>query len=145
MVADPLAASRLPDLPSAGYSTRKQRELSDAIMFLIRGVERDRVLLLEIVLQGQKQWRRIFKSAYRAIGADDEFADAVFGYLVLLAGPNPAAQKAILEGQQIQQAQQQWDFRQRTKAMFRKTQRELHENIRKEAAEMHRRKPHSVS
>ncbi len=81
------------------------------MMFLIRGFERDRYLLLETVLKGQQLWRKRFKSAFRVIGADDEFADAVFGYLVLLAGPNPDAQKAQLELQHSQSAVTRWDKR----------------------------------
>src|SRR5215471_13738415 len=104
-----LAASRLPDLPTAGFNTRTQRELSDAIMFLIRGLERDRLLLLEVVTKGKTAWRRAFIKAYRAIKADAEFADAVFGYLVLLAGKDPHAEKARLQMLQQQQSVTAWD------------------------------------
>ncbi len=114
MSSDPFQHSRLPDLPNAGYATRAQKELSDAIMFLIRGFERDRLLLLETVIKGQKLWRKRFISAFRVIKADAEFADAVFGYLVLLAGANPEAQKARLELVNTQGAESQWDKRLRT-------------------------------
>ena len=110
-MSDALNASRLPALPNAGYASRKQRELSDAMMFLVRGFERDRYLLLETVLKGQMLWRKRFKAAFRVIGADDEFADAVFGYLVLLAGPNPDAQKARLELMHTHNATSRWDKR----------------------------------
>ena len=135
-----IAASRLPDLPNAGYSTRKQKELSDAIMFLIRGFERERLLLLETVILGRDLWRKRFKAAFRVIGADDEFADAVFGYFVLLAGPNPEFQKLAIEGDIRQRTQQQWDFRQSTTQLFGKAKRELHANIRKELAEQRKKK-----
>ena len=135
-----IAASRLPDLPNAGYSTRKQKELSDAIMFLIRGFERERLLLLETVILGKDLWRKRFNAAFRVIGADDEFADAVFGYFVLLAGPNPEFQKLAIEGDIRQRTQQQWDFRQRTTRLFGKAKRELHANIRKELAEQRKKK-----
>ncbi len=111
---DPFAHSRLPDLPHAGFATQTQKELSDAMQFLIRGLERDRPLLLDVVIKGQKMWRKRFIGAYRAIKADTEFADAVFGYLVLLAGPNPEAQKARLELSAQQQRESSWDKRLRT-------------------------------
>src|SRR5678815_640197 len=141
-MTDALAASRLPDLPNAGYATRTQKALSDAMQELIRGLERDRLLLLEIVIAGHKLWRKRFKGAYRSIKADDELADAVFGYLVLLAGPNPDAQKAILEGVLRQQQQQTWDKRLSTVLKFSKERRDL-----KEAIDRELRKPkrHTVS
>lgn len=132
MSADPLAASRLPDLPEAGYATKTERELTDAIMFLIRGMERDRLLLLETVIQGRTKFRRVFIKAYRAIKADAELADAVFGYLLLLAGPNPEAQKARLQQMQSQQATQQWDHRMRTVLQHAKDRRILDEDIARE-------------
>ena len=110
-MSDPLSHSRLPDLPHAGYGSAKARELSDAMMFLLRGMERDRPLLLETVIQGQMLWRKRFVKAFRVIHADTDFADAVFGYLVLLAGPNPHAQQAILQGQAQQAAVTRWDKR----------------------------------
>lgn len=131
-MADPIAASRLPDLPNAGYATRTQRELSDAMMFLIRGFERDRLLLLETVLHGKTLWRRRFIAAFRAIKADAEFADAVFGYLVLLSGPNPEAQKARLQQMEQQQSVRQWDHRLRTVFQHAKERRILDEDIAKE-------------
>jgi hypothetical protein len=109
-------------------------------MFLIRGFERERLLLLETVILGKELWRKRFIKAYRVIGADEEFADAVFGYFVLLAGPNPEAQKLILEGQQRQLAQQQWDKRRSTQDIFAKANRELHANIRKELRERRKKR-----
>jgi hypothetical protein len=128
---DPLSI-RLPDLPHAGYATSTQRSLSDAIMFLIRGLERDRLLLLDVVLNGQKKWRKHFKAAYRAIKADDEFADAVFGYLVLLAGPMPDAQKARLEMQAAQRQTEAWDKRLRTVLRHSKDRHQLETDIMRE-------------
>lgn len=131
-MSDALSSSRLPDLPNAGYATQLQRELSDAIMFLLRGIERDRLLLLEIVIEGRAKWRKRFLAAYRAIKADQEFADAVWGYLVMLAGPNPDAQKAILQGIERQQRQQVWDKRLSTLLKFSKDRRNLEADIQKE-------------
>lgn len=130
---DPIAESRLPDLPNAGYQTRAQRELSDAIMFLIRGLERDRLLLLETVIHGRITWRKRFKKAYRAIKADDEFADAVFGYLCLLAGPNPEAQKAQLEQVLRHQHNRTWDRRLSTLMKLERERKDLVQDILKES------------
>lgn len=124
-----LRASYLGELPNAGYVTPAQKQLSDAVMFLIRGMERDRLLLLEVVLKGRAYWRKTFTSAYRAIKADDELADAVFGYLVLLAGPNPDAQKARIEQLQSQQQTQQWDRRLSTLLKHRKDRHALETDI----------------
>ena len=132
IVADPFAASRLPDLPNAGYASNLQRELSDAMMFLIRGFERDRLLLIETVIRGAQLWRRRFKSAFRVLKADDEMADAVFGYFQLMVGPNPEAQKEILLGLYTQQAIQSWDKRLKTAMQGAKNHRQLMEAIAKE-------------
>jgi len=122
-MSDPLAASRLPDLPNAGYSTRRERELTDAIMFLVRGFERERLLLIETVLQGQMLWRKRFIRAFRAIHADETLADAVFGYFVLLAGPNPAEQLLILHGQMQLEERLTWDKRKSSATQLRAAQR----------------------
>ena len=114
-MSDPLSY-RLPDLPNAGYATRAQKELSDAIMFLCRGFERDRYLLLETVIKGKLLWRKRFISAFKAIKADEQFADAVFGFLCLLAGDESTweGQKAQLELMHTQRAESSWDKRLRT-------------------------------
>lgn len=138
---DPLAV-RLPDLPHAGYATRTQRELSDAMMFLIRGFERDRLLLLETVQYGAGLWRKRFKKAYRAIKADDAIADAVFGYLVLLAGENIEAQKAQLQQLERQRVTQSWDFRLRTLLDHAKSRKNLQMDILRESLKARR---HTVS
>lgn len=132
-MSDPIAASRLPDLPSAGYQTRLQRELSDAMMFLIRGLERNRLLLLETVIHGRITWRKRFKKAFRAIKADDEFADAVYGYLVLLAGPNPDAQKAQLLQYQAHQRVTSYDRRLRTALALARDRQDLQMDIVRES------------
>ncbi len=124
----------LPDLPTAGFQTPIQRELSDAIMFLIRGMERDRFLLLETVIKGRDLWRKRFKSAFRALKADDEFADAVFGYLMLLVGPEDAhAQKARLELLSGAQAVTAWDKRLNTKLRLARDHKSLEMDILRES------------
>lgn len=85
-MADPITASRLPELPNDGYATTREREMSDAMMTIIRGWERDRAgLLLPMVLGGRDKWRHLFIKAYKGIQAGSDQADAVYGYLVLLA------------------------------------------------------------
>lgn len=129
-----MSHQHLPDLPNSGFHTPLQRELSDAIMFLIRGLERDRLLLLETVIQGRAKWRKVFKSAFRAIKADDEAADAVFGYLMLLVGPEDAhAQKARLELLSTSQAVTSWDKRLRTKLRLARDRKDLEMDIIRES------------
>ncbi len=93
---DEFAASRLPDLPNDGYATKREKAMSDEIMTYIRGAERNRLLLLANVCEGREKFRRVVKKAWRHLKCDDEMADAVFGYLLLLAGPNPEAQREAL-------------------------------------------------
>lgn len=133
MSQDAIRASRLPDLPNAGYSTKSQRELTDAIMFLIRGLERDRPLLLEVVIHGKLLFRKRFISAFKAIKADEQFADAVYGYLELMAGPNPVAQKAILDGMARQAQRERWDKRLSTAMKGAKDMHGLREDIVRES------------
>ena len=86
----------LPDLPNAGYSTTREKELSDEIMYFIRETERDRLLMLDIVCNGREKFRRVFLKAFRYLRIDVDLCDAVFGYLVLLAGENPELQRDSL-------------------------------------------------
>lgn len=90
---DEFSGSRLPDLPDAGYSTQRERQLSDEIMMYIRGAERNRLLLLMNVCEGREKFRRVTKKAWRHLKVDDALCDAVFGYLVLLAGKDPELQR----------------------------------------------------
>lgn len=90
---DEFSGQRLPDLPDAGYSTQRERMLSDEVMFYIRGAERNRLLLLMNVCEGREKFRRVTRKAWKHLKVDDALCDAVFGYLVLLAGPNPEAQR----------------------------------------------------
>ncbi len=93
---DEYAGQRLPDLPNAGYATQREKQLSDEVMFYIRGAERNRLLLLANVCEGREKFRRVTKKAWKHLKVDDELVDAVFGYLVLLAGPHPEAQREEL-------------------------------------------------
>lgn len=97
---DEFAHSRLPDLPIDGYASFRQKELTDAIMYFLRATERDRLALLDMVCQGPHKFRHVAGTAWRAFGVDTDLVDAVFGYLVLLAGVHPQAQRdALLHGQ----------------------------------------------
>ena len=132
-----LAASRLPEKPNAGFATSAQKLLSDSISQLITDLERNRLLLLEVVIGGRDRFRKSFKSAYRFAKADDEAADAVYGYLELLGkrgGPDLQAQKARLELAAQQANRQRWDHRLRTALSLSKDRRALEEAIAKETA-----------
>lgn len=93
---DEFAGSRLPDLPTDGYSTRRERELTDAVMFFIRGAERDRLLLLSIVCDGKEKFRKIGRAAWKHLRVDTDMCDAVYGYLAILAGEYPHLQRDML-------------------------------------------------
>lgn len=112
----------LPDLPDAGYATRRQRETTDAIMFFMRKVERDRPLLLAIVIDGLEKWLKTAGRVWKGLLIDRDLLTSIFQYFVLQAGPNPAQQLLILNGMAAQQARQVWDKRQRTVREMRETQ-----------------------
>lgn len=90
---DKFAAVRLDDLPNAGYSTTREKELSDTVMFFLRGAERDRLWLLSMVCDGKDKFRSVLRKAWKHLRADHELIDAVYGYLVLLAGKYPHLQR----------------------------------------------------
>jgi len=89
---------RLPDLPTAGYATRREKALSDAIQEVIRQLERDRLQLLTIVLDGRDKWRKVGGRSMRAWRVDTDALDAMFSYLQLLA-VRPAYQRRLLAAQ----------------------------------------------
>jgi hypothetical protein len=93
---DDYADLRLPDLPTAGYSTRREKALTDEVMFFIRGTERDRLLLLDIVCKGKEHFRGIARKAWSHLRVDTDLCDAVYGYLALLAGAYPHLQRDVL-------------------------------------------------
>jgi hypothetical protein len=89
---DPFASSRLPDLPNAGYATKRERAVSDMIQEFIRQIERDRVALLDIVCSGLGKWRKVCAGVLRGARMETELVDAIYHYLTLLAGDHPAQQ-----------------------------------------------------
>jgi hypothetical protein len=86
----------LPDLPNVGYSTRKDREASDAIMTFMRDVERDRLRLLAIVCEGPDRWRVVAQDIWRGSNIDIEAIDEIYRYFVLQAC-TPAMQAELLK------------------------------------------------
>lgn len=87
--------AHLPDIPNAGYSTRRERALSDSIMEFMRATERDRLQLLSIVVGGIEKWRTVGGKALRWVRADTEILDTIFHYFELQAC-RPAMQWRLL-------------------------------------------------
>lgn len=95
---DPLDV-RLPDLPNAGYSTRRERELSDAIMLFMRSIERDRIALLSIVIDGRGKFKSIMRKQYKgleSVGILDNLIDKIFDWFEMSAGKYPIQQRDAL-------------------------------------------------
>jgi len=86
----------LPDLPTVGYATHKERAGSDAIMDFLRKIERDRVRLLQIVVDGRDKWRRLAGDIWRGSAIDTEAVDEMFRYLTLMAA-KPIDQRRLLD------------------------------------------------
>jgi hypothetical protein len=91
----------LPDLPNAGYSTDRERRLSDAVMQFMREMERDRLRLLTIVVEGIERWRAVAGEIWRPyrIGEDHELLDSIYHYFELQA-VRPGVQAMLLKAQQ---------------------------------------------
>lgn len=88
----------LPDLPNAGYATKRERRLSDEIQEFMRQVERDRMRLLTIVIEGIDRWKVVAGDIWRGyrIGEDHQLLDAVFHYFELQA-VRPMTQRLLLK------------------------------------------------
>jgi hypothetical protein len=88
---------RLPDLPIVGYSTTRERALTDNIQEFIRQIERDRPKLLTIVCEGRAKWNRVCGDIWRGyrIGEEDGVKEAIFRYFELMACP-PTMQAQLL-------------------------------------------------
>ena len=135
-----LLRSRLPDLPDAGYATQRQKETTDAIMIFMRAVERERALLLSIVVDGPMKWRKTAGTVWRGLLIDNDILDSIYTYFRMQAGENPAQQLLILHGMEQQQRLAQWDKRQSTREKFQKQQRAELAQLRKDQAREARRK-----
>ncbi len=127
----------LPDLPNAGYATKRQRETSDAVMVFMRAVERDRVLLLSIVVDGLEKWQKTAGTVWKGLLIDREILESIFRYFVDQAGVNPSEQLLILLGQQAQQQREAWDKRKSTREQFQKAQRTALSDLRKYGRKTH--------
>lgn len=95
-MSNPLSAWRLPDLPNAGYSTRAERELTDAIMNFMRKTERDRLRLVTIVLGGLSKWRSVAGDIWRGLPIDTDLVDSIYEYFTLQA-LDPLDQREFLD------------------------------------------------
>jgi hypothetical protein len=85
-------AVRYPDIPTAGFSTQRQRQASDWMQDILRTWERDRLTLLVVVCSGQDEWRKTARKTMRGMLKGphlDEVLDEVWRYLCILAGPDP--------------------------------------------------------
>lgn len=91
---------RLPDLPDAGYATKREKETTDAIMIFLRAVERDRVLLLSIVIDGRDKFRHHALKQWRGLLVNDDIANSMWEWLKLNAGENPVEQRNAILRQQ---------------------------------------------
>jgi hypothetical protein len=91
-----IAQTNLGDLPNAGYSTKRERELTDAIMLFMRKVERERVWLLSIVIDGRDKFRHVLLKEYKGLGLADRLCDQIFDYFVQQAGKYPREQREAL-------------------------------------------------
>ncbi len=142
-MSDPYASSRLGDLPDAGYATKRQKETSDAIMFFMRDVERNRVLLLSIVVDGLGKWLTTSGKVWKGLLIDKDILTSIFRYFVAQAGVNPAAQLLILIGQAEQAKREAWDKRASTKRASEAGIRAALKDARKEQMRLANRKTFS--
>lgn len=122
-MADALSTSRLGDLPNAGYASTRAKETSDAIMYFMRAAERNRPLLLSIVVDGPDKWVKTAGSVWRGLLIDRSILLSIYQYFVVQAGPNPAEQLLILHGEQLQRERLAWDKRSTTPATLQQSLR----------------------
>ena len=96
---DKFSDQRLPDLPNAGYSSPNQKALSDSIMLFMRDVERHRLRLLTIVIEGRDRWREVAGDVWRGLPIDTDLIDSIYTYFTLQAAPM-VQQRELLENLQ---------------------------------------------
>ena len=90
----------LPDLPNVGYATEREKRGSDQIMTFMRDTERNRFLLLTIVVEGRETWRKRASQVFAAgMAVDTAAVDAMYDYFTLQAAW-PRAQRALLDAAQ---------------------------------------------
>lgn len=89
----------LPDLPNVGYATTREKTGSDMIMVFMRDVERDRLRLLSIVIEGREKWRRNAAEVFgQSVNIDTEALDAMYDYFTLQSC-RPRTQWLLLKAQ----------------------------------------------
>lgn len=93
LMTDEFAGQRLDDLPDAGFSTKREKETSDAIMFLLRAIERDRIWLLSIVIDGPDKFVDLILKQYTGLLVDRQLALTMYHYLAQQAGAFPLEQR----------------------------------------------------
>lgn len=94
----PLSAPlQLGDIPNAGYSTDLQKQTTDTIMFYMRGVERDRVQLLAIVMDGIEKFRKLTLANWKGLAIDRDIVDSVWRYFAMQAMPTRFQQRLLQE------------------------------------------------
>lgn len=87
----------LPDLPTVGYATERERIGTDQIMTFLRDIERDRLRLLTIVCEGRDKWRRVAREVFgSSMAIDDAALDEMFWYMQLLSA-RPKGQWALMK------------------------------------------------
>ena len=89
---------RLPNLPISDHpSTRRERELHDAVQNFMREIERDRPRLLSIVIEGKAKWRRAAVEVWGALRVDQDhqLLDAIYDYFTIQAA-RPGVQRMLL-------------------------------------------------
>ncbi len=95
-IPDAYAGQRLPDIPHDGMQTRREKELHDVIQQFCREMERDRICLLSIVIDGKHKWRKVAKDKCAGLRISDDLCDEIFAWFVAVAGPNPMMQRDSL-------------------------------------------------
>jgi hypothetical protein len=89
----------LPDLPNVGYATQREREGTDLIMTFMRDTERNRLLLLTIVIEGREKWRKLAAATFGTqTSIDTEALDEMYDYFTLQAC-RPRTQRLLLAAQ----------------------------------------------
>ena len=91
---------RLPDLPNVGYATHRERTGTDQIMTFMRDVERNRLRLLTIVIEGRERWRKVARAVFGStMSITDDVLDDIYNYFTLQAA-RPEHQRELLDAAQ---------------------------------------------
>ena len=132
------SASRLPELPNAGYASNRAKFTSDVICNFLRTVERNRPFLLTIVTDGIDKWLKTAGRAWRfGMVIDSDILRSVFSYMARMAGPNPEAQLHYLHGVMRIEEQTQFDTRRSTRTALTEGLRAAMKDLRREQRRKH--------